>query len=143
MNNTTKATMEKVFEIYIKTDPETLWKEIEDPGLAARMFQVPGDPGGNASGDGDTVESDPPRKLVRTMHAKWSPEVDAAGQTRITYEIEPVGTSCRLLIVHDQIPEGASNEIWGGWPMILSALKTHLESGQPLDTPASVRFAGA
>jgi hypothetical protein len=140
--NSEKPTMEKVYEIYIKTDPATLWKEIEDPGLAARMFQVPGDPGNNASGDGGTVESDPPRRLVRTMHAKWSPEVDAVGPTRITYEIEQFGSSCRLLVVHDQIPVDASNEIWGGWPMIISALKTHLESGESLDTPASQRFAG-
>jgi uncharacterized protein YndB with AHSA1/START domain len=133
----TENTIEKVYEIYIKTDPETLWKEIEDPGLAQRMFRAPG----AGAAESSEVESDPPRRLVRTMHAKWSPAVDAVGQTRITYEIEPVGSSCRLVVTHDQIPEDASDEIWGGWPMILSALKTHLETGGALDTHASVRFA--
>jgi uncharacterized protein YndB with AHSA1/START domain len=132
--------MEKVYEIYIKTTPERLWDEINDPGLAARMLMPEGDSSGFVSADGGDVESDPPKKLVRTMHAKWSPEVDAVGPTRITYEIEPVGDSCRLLVTHDQIPEDASNEIWGGWPMILSALKTHLETGEHLTTPASLRF---
>ena len=85
--------MEKVFEIYIKTTPEELWEEVSDPALAARMFQLPAD--GGPPADGEDVESDPPKKLVRMMHAKWSPEVEAVGPTRITWEIEPVGTSCR------------------------------------------------
>jgi uncharacterized protein YndB with AHSA1/START domain len=132
--------MEKVYEIYIKTTPDRLWEEVSDPALAARMLLSPGQEANMLAADGDEVESDPPNRLVRMMHAKWSPEVEAVGPTRITYEIEPVGDSCRLTVTHDQIPEDASNEIWGGWPMILSALKTHLETGERLTTPASLRF---
>jgi uncharacterized protein YndB with AHSA1/START domain len=135
--------MEKVYEIYIKTTPERLWDEVADPVLAARMLMPEGQVENFSPTEGDDVESDPPRRLVRTMHAKWSPEVDAVGPTRITYEIEAVGDSCRLVVTHDQIPEDASNEIWGGWPMILSALKTHLETGERLETPASIRFKEA
>jgi uncharacterized protein YndB with AHSA1/START domain len=135
--------MEKVYEIYIKTTPDRLWAEVEDPDLAAKMLMPEGgDPAGVAA-DREDVESDPPHRLVRMMHPKWNPEVEAAGPTRITYEIEPVGDSCRLLVTHDQIPEEASDEIFGGWPMILSALKTHLETGEHLDTPASIRFKEA
>jgi uncharacterized protein YndB with AHSA1/START domain len=132
--------MEKVYEIYIKTTPDRLWEEVSDPALAARMLLSPGQEANMLAADGDEVESDPPNRLVRMMHAKWSPEVEAVGPTRITYEIEPVGDSCRLTVTHDQIPEDASNEIWGGWPMILSALKTHLETGEHLTTPASLRL---
>lgn len=135
--------MEKVYEIYIKTTPERLWDEINDPGLAARMLMPEGQESAMPPADGSEVESNPPNKLVRMMHAKWSPEVEKAGPTRITYEIEPVGDSCRLTVTHDQIPEDASDEIWGGWPMILSALKTHLETGEHLTTPASLRYGEA
>jgi uncharacterized protein YndB with AHSA1/START domain len=135
--------MEKVYEIYNKTTPERLWEEVSDPALAARMLMPEGQVAGFPPAEGDDVESDPPKRLVRTMHAKWSPEVEKVGPTRITYEIEPVGDSCRLMITHDQIPEDATDEIWGGWPMILSALKTRLETGEHLTTPASLRFGSA
>ncbi len=73
--------------------------------------------------------------------AKWSEEVEREGTSRVTWEIEPVGTSCRLTVTHDQLREGANDELYGGWPMILSALKTLLERGEALDTPATLRYA--
>ena len=61
----------------------------------------------------------------------------------MTWEIEPVGSSCQLRVTHDQLPEGANSELFGGWPMILSGLKTLLETGEQLDTPGSLRYADA
>ena len=58
----------------------------------------------------------------------------------MTREIEPVGDSCRLLVTHAQLREGAPEEIYGGWPMILSGLKTWLETGQQLTTPGSLMY---
>ena len=59
----------------------------------------------------------------------------------MTWEIEPVGDdSCRLRVIHDQLGEGANNELWGGWPMILSGLKTLLETGEDLTTPGSLMY---
>jgi hypothetical protein len=55
---------------------------------------------------------------------------------------EPVGTSCRLRVTHDELREGANDELYGGWTMILSALKTFLETGEYIDTTATLRFAG-
>ena len=52
------------------------------------------------------------------------------GTSRITWEIEPIGDSCRLTVTHDQLREGANPELYGGWPMILSGLKTLLETGE-------------
>ena len=46
-------------------------------------------------------------------------------------------------VTHDQLPEGANPELWGGWMMILSGLKTLLETGETLDTPGSLRYSGA
>ena len=93
-------------------------------------------------GEGENVEVDPPRRLVQTFRAVWSDDVARVGTSRVTWEIEPVGDSCRLLVVHDQLPEGAHPEVYGGWPQILSGLKTLLETGERLTTPGSLMYAG-
>ena len=146
-----------VFEVFIKTTPERLWQAITDPaqrrkysfGVETHSDWSPGStysagvPGVVDIASGENVEVDPPRLLVQTFNALWSDEVRAEGTTRVTWEIEPVGTSCRLTVTHDQLPPGANAELYGGWPMILSGLKTLLESGELLDTPGSLRFARA
>jgi hypothetical protein len=79
---------------------------------------------------------------VQTLHALWGEEAASAGTSRVTWEIEPVGDSCRLTVVHDQLPEDAREELYGGWPMILSGLKTWLETGEELTTPGSLMYKG-
>jgi hypothetical protein len=74
------------------------------------------------------------------MVALWSDEAKDEGTTRVTWEIEPVGDSCRLTVVHDQLRDGASDQLYGGWPMILSGLKTWLETGEELTTPGSMLY---
>jgi len=91
--------------------------------------------------EGENLEVDPPRRLVQSFTALWSDEVKDEGQSRVTWDIEPVGDSCRLTVTHDQLREGANNELYGGWPMILSGLKTLLETGELLDTPGSLRYS--
>jgi uncharacterized protein YndB with AHSA1/START domain len=147
-----------VFEIFIKTTPERLWEAITDPEKRARYsFGVrtdsdwsPGStykssvPGVIDIAEGENVEVDPPRRLVQSFTALWSDEVKGEGSSRVTWEIEPVGDdSCRLTVIHDQLNKGASNELYGGWPQILSGLKTLLETGEDLTTPGSLRYAGA
>ncbi|MGH2922749.1 MAG: SRPBCC domain-containing protein, partial [Solirubrobacterales bacterium] len=74
----------------------------------------------------------------------WSDDVKEEGRSRVTWEIEPVGDdSCRLTVVHDELRPGANAEIYGGWMMILSGLKTLLETGEELTTPGSLRYGGA
>ena len=146
-----------VFEIYIKTTPERLWEAITDPEMRAKYsFGVQttsdwtegstyrsGVPGVIDIAEGENVEVDPPRRLVQSMTALWSDDVKAVGTSRVTWEIEPVGTSCQLTVTHDQLPPDANSEVYGGWTMILSGLKTLLETGEALDTPGSLRYAGA
>ena len=91
--------------------------------------------------EGDVLEVDPPRRLVHTMTALWDPDVTAEGASRVTWEIEQVGDSCRLIVTHDQLREGANDQLFGGWPMILSGLKTWLETGQLLTTPGSLMYS--
>ena len=148
--------MEKVFEIYIKTTPERLWEAITDPemrakysfGVRANSDWTPGSRYELAARDGSLViaegendEVDPPRRLVQTFDALWSDEVKAQGTTRVTWEIEPIGSSCRLTVTHDQLPPDANAELYGGWPMILSGLKTLLETGELLTTPGSLMYS--
>ena len=147
-----------VFEIYIKTTPERLWEAITDRDLRARYsFGVGTEsdwsrgsaykssvPGVIDIAEGENVEVDPPRRLVQTFIALWSDEVRSEGASRVTWEIEPVGDdSCRLTVIHDQLKEGANSELYGGWPQILSGLKTLLETGEDLTTPGSLRYSGA
>jgi uncharacterized protein YndB with AHSA1/START domain len=158
LKNTLEARMEKVFEIYIKTTPERLWEAITDPEMrskynfGSRVISdwTPGSrhemrhPGGNGLlGEGENLEVDPPRRLVQTMRALWGEDVKSEGTSRVTWEIEPVGDSCRLIVTHDQLREGANDQLYGGWPMILSGLKTLLETGELLTTPGSLMYANA
>ena len=147
--------MEKVFEIYIRTTPERLWEAITNSEIRSKYqfgCRVSSDwtPGSrvemghpNAPGllaEGKILEVDPPRRLVQSMVALWSDDVKSEGTSRVTWEIEQVGDSCRLTVTHDQLREGANAELYGGWPMILSGLKTWLETGDQLTTPGSLMY---
>ncbi|MGW6172458.1 ArsR/SmtB family transcription factor [Arthrobacter sp. NPDC055138] len=147
--------MEKIFEIYIRTTPEKLWDAITDSEIRSKYsfgnrIQTDWTPGSGYTmtnpradaplGEGENLEVDPPRKLVQTMRALWGEDVIAEGTSRVTWEIEQVGDSCRLTVTHDQLREGANDQLYGGWPMILSGLKTWLETGELLTTPGSLMY---
>jgi uncharacterized protein YndB with AHSA1/START domain len=150
-------TMEKVFEIYIRATPERLWEAITDAeqrakynfGVGVESDWTPGSayqarhPAGVDIAAGENLEVDPPRRLVQSFNALWSDDVKAEGTSRVTWEIEPVGDSCRLTVTHDQLREGANGEVYGGWPQILSGLKTVVETGETLTTPGSLMYANA
>jgi uncharacterized protein YndB with AHSA1/START domain len=91
--------------------------------------------------EGENIEVDPPRRLVQSMRALWGEDVKREGTSRVTWEVEAVGDSCRLTVTHDQLREGANDQLYGGWPMILSGLKTYLETGDLLTTPGSLMYA--
>jgi uncharacterized protein YndB with AHSA1/START domain/DNA-binding transcriptional ArsR family regulator len=151
-----ESPMEKIFEIYIRTTPERLWEAITNAEIRSKYqfgTQVTSDftPGsrfemahprsGALLGEGVNIEVDPPRRLVQNMVALWGDDVKDEGTTRITWEIEQVGDSCQLTVTHDQLREGANDQLYGGWPMILSGLKTWLETGELLTTPGSLMYA--
>jgi uncharacterized protein YndB with AHSA1/START domain len=148
--------MEKVYEIYIKTTPERLWEAITDSemkriynfGVGIESDFTPGSdyrgvhpamPSGLTEGVNEEV--DPPRRLVQSFRALWSDEVKAAGFSRVTWEIEQIEDSCCLTVTHSELPEDANPELYGGWPMILSGIKTLLETGEKLTTPGSLRYS--
>jgi uncharacterized protein YndB with AHSA1/START domain len=148
--------MEKVYEIYIKTTPERLWEAIASPelrakynfGVAVESDWTPGSPyevrhpsAPSLLSAGRNLEVDPPRKLVQSFRALWSDDVKREGTSRVTWEIEQVVDSCRLTVTHDELAENANSELYGGWPMILSGLKTLLETGETLTTPGSLMYS--
>ena len=149
-----EGTVEKVFEIYIRTTPERLWEAITSADDRAKYnfgatLHADWSPGSQYAlragdlplGEGEVLEADPPRRLVHTMTALWSDEVKGEGASRVTWEIERVEDSCRLTVTHDRLREGANEELYGGWPMILSGLKTWIETGTVLTTPGSLMYA--
>jgi uncharacterized protein YndB with AHSA1/START domain/DNA-binding transcriptional ArsR family regulator len=157
-----EAPMKQVFEIYIKTTPERLWQAITAPelrekygfGVAVHSDWTPGSRYQGITGprtvapdntifEGENLEVDPPRRLVQSFRALWGDDVQGEGTSRVTWEIEPVGDSCRLTVTHDQLKEGANPQLYGGWPMVLSGLKTLLETGELLTTPASLMYVKA
>ncbi len=155
LKTTLEATMEKVFEIYIRTTPERLWHAITDPETRAKYqfgasvhsdwsqgstFTTTHPRAERGLSRGENLLVQPPRRLVQSMVTTWSDDVEAQGITRVTWEIEPVGDSCRLTITHDQLHDDAPPALYGGWPMILSGLKTWLETREVLTTPGSQMY---
>jgi len=147
--------MEKVFEIYIRTTPERLWEAITDPDIREKYnfgagvtsdwkvgsrLQMGVPEVDLLLGDGEVLEVDPPRRLVHTMTALWGDDVKSEGVSRVTWQITQVEDSCQLTVIHDQLREGANDQLYGGWPMILSGLKTWLETGELLTTPGSLMY---
>ncbi len=156
--------MEKVFEIYIKTTPERLWRAITDSELRSKYsfgvgIESSWEPGSSyvashpAAGveisEGENLEVEPPRRLVQSFNALWGDDVRAEPTSRVTWEIEPIGDSCQLIVTHDRLRNvsgtspGANPQLFGGWPMILSGLKTLLETGELLTTPGSLRYSSS
>jgi DNA-binding transcriptional ArsR family regulator/uncharacterized protein YndB with AHSA1/START domain len=152
--------MEKVFEIYIRTTPERLWDAITDTetrskfqfGARINSEWTPGSTyavttGTDGAGadamplvEGENLEVDAPRRLVQTARMLWGDDVKAEGTSRVAWEIEPVGDSCRLTVTHSELNENANDQLYGGWPMILSGLKTWIETETVLTTPGSLMY---
>ena len=136
-----------VFHVYIRTTPEELWQAITDPEFTQRYFHNSrvesswrtGDRvvywiGGEIAVAGRVVDADPPRRLVTTWSFRRNLDYRDDPPSRVTWEIEPVGNACRLTVVHDDFPSETRTfkSVGSGWPMILSSLKSYLETGEAL-----------
>jgi uncharacterized protein YndB with AHSA1/START domain/DNA-binding transcriptional ArsR family regulator len=142
-----------VYEIYIKTTPERLWRAITDPadtqlyyyGTRVESDWEPGSrlvyyDGDEVSLDCKILEVDAPRRLVHTFTMVYDPEMAAERPSRVSWVIEKVGEVCRLTLIHDDF-DGESrtyHEVEHGWAEILSGLKTLLETGEPLEVAHEV-----
>ncbi|HXK16134.1 MAG TPA: SRPBCC family protein [Gaiellaceae bacterium] len=137
----------QVYQVFINATPDAIWKAITEPQFTAKYFygsrieladgrRISHGPDGSLWGDEAVVESDPPRKLVHEWRAQYDPEMAAEAPSRVTWEIEPQDGGYSLLtVVHDQLegaPKTAASVYGQGWMMVLSGLKTLLETGKPL-----------
>jgi uncharacterized protein YndB with AHSA1/START domain/DNA-binding transcriptional ArsR family regulator len=139
-----------VFQVYIRTTPERLWQAITDPDFTQRYLHRTrvdstwrsGDrvtywQGDEVVVDGSVVDADPPRRLVTTWSFRRSAELRDDPPSRVTWEIEPLGDSCRLTLIHDHFPGETPTfrSVGSGWPRVLSSLKSLIETGEALALP--------
>jgi uncharacterized protein YndB with AHSA1/START domain len=141
-----------VYVIYISAAPERVWEALTQPEFTSRFFfgrTVESDwrvgspwllrmPDGRIDVQGEVLEADPPRRLKLTWNVVWDEAMAALPPTHVTYDIEPVGEAVRLTMTqaNDVAPEERFLEGGRqGWPMILSGLKSLVETGRPLGLP--------
>ncbi|MQT12201.1 ArsR/SmtB family transcription factor [Segnochrobactrum spirostomi] len=142
-----------VYELFIRASAEAVWSILTDDAqtplwqhfnMTSRTTWAVGGAIEFSAGDrpmivGEIMELTPPRRLVHTFAARWSPEVADDKPSRVTWEIEPVGDGvCKLTLTHDDFggATATSRAVRGGWPESLSRLKTLAETGTPLLMPA-------
>jgi uncharacterized protein YndB with AHSA1/START domain len=134
---------------YIRTTPEKLWQALLDPEFTRQYWcetyqeseWKPGAswrimaPDGRVGDSGEILEFDPHRKLVLTWRNELFPDVRAEGHSRLTYELEKVGESVKLTLIHeiDKPDSKLIESLSGGWPHILASLKSLLETGESLE----------
>jgi uncharacterized protein YndB with AHSA1/START domain len=131
---------------FIRTTPEKLWNALVEPEFARQFFfgahfetdWKPGSPwklvfpDGRVPDSGVVTEVVPQQRLVLTWLNQWSPEINAEGPGRMTMELEPVEEAVKLTVTHtSEVPDSKLiHAVSGGWPRILSNLKSLLETGE-------------
>jgi DNA-binding transcriptional ArsR family regulator/uncharacterized protein YndB with AHSA1/START domain len=151
--------LEFVYTTYINTTPERLWQALTEPSFTRRWWQTTFETDWTvgssmiwnnhgiivADPEQIVLESDPYRKLAYTWHT-FTPEfsermgdelleqLSRERRSRVAFEIEPVGDTVKLTVIHDDFEPGstAATMVRNGWPIFLSSLKTLLETGEPL-----------
>jgi uncharacterized protein YndB with AHSA1/START domain len=134
---------------YIRTTPEKLWQALTDPEITRRFWLgcwqesewKTGSPwrimlpDGRLADSGEILEIDSPHRLAVSWRNEFKPELREEGYSRMTYELEEQkGGSVKLALIHEMDRPGSKfiEAVSTGWPMILSSLKSLLETGEPL-----------
>jgi uncharacterized protein YndB with AHSA1/START domain len=137
-----------VHQVFIRATAEEIWEAITKPEFTIKYFYgtrvesdlAVGSPFLYRAGDsdellveGEVLESDPPKRLSVSWRFLYDPELAAEEPSRVTWEIEPQeGGYCKFTAVHDGLGAKSAEHVAGGWPYIVSGLKTLLETGKPL-----------
>jgi len=141
-----------VYVIYIAATPERVWKALTDGEFTQKYFfgrRFEGDvrmgeswrlvmDDGTVDTSGTIVECEPPHKLTLTWQVEWLEEMRHLQPARVEFAIDPVGDGSRLTMKEfpdETIPEKYLDGGRQGWPMVLSGLKTLLETGHRLEIP--------
>jgi uncharacterized protein YndB with AHSA1/START domain/DNA-binding transcriptional ArsR family regulator len=148
------STPDHVYSVYIKAEPERVWRAITDGVETERYYygtRVSSDwskgarivyeyPDGSVAADGEVLEIDPGRLVTMSFHARWDPEAEAAGPVRMTWAIEPSETGgSKLTVTTAGLVPGTkmAEEFSGGIVYIVSGLKTLVETGAPMTAAAA------
>ncbi|MEJ7570359.1 MAG: SRPBCC family protein [Gaiellaceae bacterium] len=142
-------------DIYIRADPATVWQALTDAAVTPRYFMGLSVESGWEAGapvrqvrrdglvwnEGVVVEFDPPRKLVTTFRS-MSPQALSDRPTRVTWLLDPMGEITRLVLTHDGFEAETTtfDMVESGWSIVLSSLKTFLETGETLHIPGQPGF---
>lgn len=137
-----------VYVTYIRTTPETLWDHLTKPefirvywfGVSAESDWKPGSSwkltfaDGRVADTGEVVEVDRPRRLVIKWRNEFKPELKAEGYSRATFVLEPAGDVVKLTVTHEIDRTGSKfiEAVSQGWPIVLSSLKSLIETGKAL-----------
>jgi uncharacterized protein YndB with AHSA1/START domain len=138
-----------VYVTYIRTTPEKLWSALTEPEFTRQYWAStwqdcdwkPGSswklmiPDGRVGDSGEVLEIDPPKRLVLSWRNEFKLEMKAEGYSRLTYELEPMGDSVKLTLVHEIDKPGSKliEAVSMGWPHLLASMKSLLETGAPLE----------
>ncbi len=149
MNETMPEKLNSVFVIYVATTPQKAWEALTSGDFTKQYFfgrRMESDwnvgslwklvmEGGRIDCQGKVLETDPPRRLTLTWHVEWIEELRHLPAVVVTFQIDALGEVVRLT-VSEFHPEGIDEKyVEGGrkgWPIILSGLKTLLETGRPM-----------
>jgi uncharacterized protein YndB with AHSA1/START domain/DNA-binding transcriptional ArsR family regulator len=137
-----------VSAIYIRATPEAIWRAITETDYTLRYFygsavECAWTPGsayrmtidGELQIEGRIVEVAPPRRLVQSWHGVWDEGMAADAPTTVTWEIEEAMPGvCKVSVIHEGLVAGSATleQVSGGWPFILSGMKSLLETGKGL-----------
>ena len=140
--STITAQATQVYQVFIKATPGEIWDAITKPEFTQQYFYgmpvsiTPDTFDGGGAAQGSVSEFDPPSRLVHTWRAMYDEEVASEPESRVTWEIEPQDGGYSLLtVVHDKLdasPKTAASVSGVGWMLVISGLKTLLETGKPL-----------
>jgi uncharacterized protein YndB with AHSA1/START domain len=146
-----------VYVTYIRTTPEKVWDALLDPKFNREFWfgswqdstwtkGAPWKltyPDGRVTDVGEVVEIEKPKRLVLKWRNEFRPELREEGYSRCTFELEPVADTVRLTVVHeiDRPKSKLIEAVSGGWPKVLSSLKSLLETGRALEAGVNVKQA--
>jgi uncharacterized protein YndB with AHSA1/START domain len=144
MSNAAASTF--IYVTFIRTTPEKLWAALTNPktikqywfGCTCESDFKKGSPwklimeDGRLADTGEILDVDPGKRLVIKWRNEFKPELKAEGFSTCTMELEPVEAAVKLTITHTINKENANfiEAVAGGWPKVLSNLKSLLETGE-------------
>ena len=143
--------IEHIYTTYIKTTPEKIWQAITMPEFTKQYWSntnvsdwkkgskwehVSDEAGTRITGK--VVESQPPKLLVLT----WAEPQNLKDESEVKFEIEKLENLVRLTVTHSKLSADMGTKINNGWPLVLSNLKTFLESGKPMGDIWAIKKCG-